>query len=108
MSDIVEANHYCAVGDGGDLEPRAASRLRFERMAELLGKLYDRGTTADLPWDLVRILADAGVEVRGQDYGTVYANVACPSQHTVWYTFGGYPAASAGAWRRIEWPWEKS
>ena len=23
----------------------------------------------------------------------------------VWYTFGGYPAASAGAWQRVEWPW---
>jgi hypothetical protein len=52
------------------------------------------------------ILADPGVEVRGEDYGTVYASVTCPSQRMVWYTFGGYPAASSGAWYEIVWPWD--
>jgi len=25
----------------------------------------------------------------------------------IWYTFGGYPAASAGAWRQLKWPWKE-
>jgi hypothetical protein len=58
-----------------------------------------------MPWDLVRILPDHGVEGRDEDYGTVYANVACPGADCLWYTFGGYPAASAGVWRRLAWPW---
>jgi len=60
----------------------------------------------DLPWALVRVLADPEVEGRGEDSGTVYANVVCPSAGEVWYTLGGYPAASQGNWQRLEWPWE--
>ena len=59
-----------------------------------------------LLWDLVQVLADNGIERRDKDYGTVYANVACPGQHLLWYTLGGYPAASTGAWHALAWPWK--
>ena len=45
------------------------------------------------------------VEARGERSETVYANVVCPGRREIWYTLGGYPAASAGNWQRIEWPW---
>jgi hypothetical protein len=51
------------------------------------------------------LLADSEVEVRDKEYGTVYASVACPGERRVWYTFGGYPAASSGAWQQLKWPW---
>ena len=50
-------------------------------------------------------LADDEVERRGATFATAYANVACPHAGKIWYTFGGYPAASSGNWQRLEWPW---
>jgi hypothetical protein len=102
---IVGTNHCCDIDGAGDSEHLTSSRRRFQRMEELTRKLYGRDSV-DTPKDLIRILADPDVEARGEDYGTVYANVACPSLGEVWYTFGGYPAASAGVWRQVEWPWE--
>ncbi len=100
----VGTNH--ALGAGGreaSDERLASSQRRFRRLRALTDKLCRREGSVSVPHDLIRMLADPGVEVRGEDYGTVYANVACPSERAIWYTFGGYPAASAGAWRR--WPW---
>jgi hypothetical protein len=53
----------------------------------------------------MRILADEGVEVREGEIVTAYSNLACPATGEVWYTFGGYPAASQGNWQMLEWPW---
>ncbi len=100
---IVGTNHCCAVPG----ERPESSQHRFDRMEELLGELWERDDAIDAPQDLMRILADPGVEVCGEDYGTVYACVACPSLDVIWYTFGGYPAASAGAWRQLKWPWKE-
>lgn len=50
------------------------------------------------------LLADAEVEQRGSEFGTVYSAVACPGTGELWYTFGGYPAASRGDWRPLPWP----
>jgi hypothetical protein len=100
---IAGTNHCLGSDDDGSM----SSRLRFHRLEELARELCGRGETVEAPEDLIRILADPGVEVRGEDYGTVYANVACPSTGEMWYTFGGYPAASAGAWQQMVWPWKR-
>jgi hypothetical protein len=63
---------------------------------------------AGLPADLIAILADEKVEVQGDNFGTVYANIACPSLNQVWHTFGGFPAASKGNWQSIDWPWNEN
>jgi hypothetical protein len=60
-----------------------------------------------LPTDLIAILADGEVEVQDDNFGTVYANIACPCIKQVWYTLGGFPAASKGNWQAIDWPWNK-
>jgi hypothetical protein len=105
---IVGTNHSCWTdGEGNPGEHPTNSQLRLRRMEELTRELCGRGDVVDTPWDLICILADPGVEVRGEDYGTVYANVACPSLREIWYTFGGYPAASAGTWQQVVWPWER-
>jgi hypothetical protein len=57
---------------------------------------------------LIAILADEKVEVQGDNFGTVYANIACPSLNQVWHTFGGFPAASKGNWQSIDWPWNEN
>jgi hypothetical protein len=62
-------------------------------------------TPPDLPSDLIKILGNDGIERRGNPLITVYANVVCPSTGEIWYTFGGYPAASKGNWQRLPWPW---
>jgi hypothetical protein len=62
-------------------------------------------TPANLPADLIRILADDEIERRESKLVTAYANVACPYSGEIWYTFGGYPAASQGNWQRLAWPW---
>jgi len=54
--------------------------------------------------DLIAVLANPQIEQHQEDYGTVYANLYNPTQKTIWFTFGGYPAASQGQWLQIAWP----
>jgi len=103
---IAGTNHYCTdVGEQeqDDIYIRSVSRLK--RVDTLLHRLWAQGKTIDTYKELRHILADAGVEARGEEHFTVFANVVCPSQGEIWYTFGGYPAASAGRWHRLAWPW---
>lgn len=79
------------------------SALRFSRLTELVGRSSCEESTALT--DLITILADDRVEQRDGRYVTVEAAVACPARELIWYTLGGYPAASCGNWARIEWPW---
>ena len=72
-----------------------------DRVARLETLLTETAMT-DLPADLIGILADPGVE---DESGTVYSNVACPGEGMLWFGCGALPAASAGTWHRIEWPW---
>jgi len=104
---IVGTNHYCACEDLtlGDDEGSASTLNRFERMDYLLQTLSTSQTLPNLPTDLIRILADDKIERRDKKAITVYSNVACPGTGEIWYTFGGYPAASKGNWQRLEWPW---
>ena len=105
---IVGTNHYCTFEDltlsDADKEP-LGTLSRFSRMENLMQTLSASQTPPNLPADLIRILADDGIERRDKQIVTVYSNVACPSTGEIWYTFGGYPAASQGDWQRLEWPW---
>lgn len=104
---IVGTNHYCAFEDLtlGDDEGSLSTLNRFNRMENLIQALSARQTRANLPAELIHILADDKIERRDQQVITVYSNVACPSTGEIWYTFGGHPAASKGDWQRLEWPW---
>jgi hypothetical protein len=81
---------------------------RFKQMENLVQTLSASQTPPNLPGDLIQILADDAIERRDGRLITVYSNVACPSSGEIWYTFGGYPAASRGNWRKLEWPWTDS
>jgi hypothetical protein len=99
---LVAANHACVLGGSA---PHESSRSRHARMDVLAAELFAREVPARLPGDLIAILADESVERRGPDFATVYAAVGCPSTGELWFTFGGTPAASRGAWQRLPWPW---
>ncbi len=105
---MVGTNHFCACEDRtlseADKKP-LGTISRFNRMEYLLHTLSASPMAPDLPADLIRILADDQIERRDERIVTVYSNVACPSTGEIWYTFGGYPAASQGNWQRLEWPW---
>ena len=104
---IVGTNHYCLIPDP-DLAsegPESSTLRRFQRLEDLNLSLERSKEPIQLPDDLIRILADAGVERREKELVTVYGNVACPSSKTIWYTFGGCPAASQGNWQQLAWPW---
>ena len=107
---IVGTNHYCACEDPtlGDDASSLSSLHRYRRMENLVQRLSATPARPDLPADLIRILADDEIERRGGELVTVYANVACPASGELWYTFGGYPAASTGNWQRLAWPWASS
>lgn len=77
--------------------PSENSLSRYCRVEKLVSALWAKDGIK-IQADLIAILADDGVEQRHADYGTVYANVACPSSGEIWYTLGGYPAASTGNW----------
>jgi hypothetical protein len=91
---LVGTNHH-----PGDPEAGKDSVARYQRLQERVSTLASGRVS--IPEDLIAILADDGVEARGQGYGTVYANVACPSSGALWYTLGGYPAASRGNWQQL-------
>ena len=97
---LVCTNHYCLIPTP---LPHTESIQRFRRLEQLVLKLTQ--TETNLPEDLIGILGDDGIEQRGDDFGTVYSAVVCPGIKTLWYTFGGYPAASQGNWQPIPWPW---
>ncbi len=104
---LVGTNHYCACKDETlpDDESSVSTVDRFRRMEDLLQALSVARTPVNLPADLMHILADDRIERRESKLVTAYANVACPNTGEIWYTFGGYPAASQGHWQRLEWPW---
>jgi hypothetical protein len=102
---LVGTNHSCIYESK---EQNEDSQSRYRRLEALVGELFPGARGHHLPGDLIAILADERVEAREDDYGTVYANVACPSREEIWYTLGGYPAASKGNWQRIDWPWKDS
>ena len=105
---IVGTNHYCTCEDlslGND-EGSISTLNRFRRMEHLIQQLSASLAVPNLPADLITILADDQIERRGKEMFTVYANVACPSSGEMWYTFGGYPAASNGNWQKLDWPWK--
>ncbi len=81
---------------------------RIDRMVDSL----ERSESDPLPDCLIRILADPQVEERGAEglfkdpqSFTVYANVAAPGAGRVWFGHGAVPAASAGQWDAVAWPW---
>jgi hypothetical protein len=99
---LAATNHACAL-DG--VESDEGSRARQARMEAMATALYARQPEISLPQDLVRILADDGVERRGPRLTTVYSTVACPGAAQLWFTFGAFPAASRGDWQPVPWPW---
>jgi len=104
---VVGTNHSCMHPQApapGDLGPLGTVR-RYERLEVLVEGLVSQGGCVSPVQELVRILADDGVEAREGETVTVYSNVACPSVGEIWYTFGGYPAASHGNWHKLDWPW---
>jgi hypothetical protein len=105
---IIGTNHYCAIEDLtlGDDEGSASTLNRYRRMESLVQRLSAAPSRPNLPADLIRILADNQIERRGKEVVTVYSNVACPSTGEIWYTFGGFPAASQGNWQKFDWPWK--
>jgi hypothetical protein len=103
---IAGTNHAIALAPTAITAPPSAdSRARLARMEALAHELEERADAPDLPSDLIAVIADPIVERRGPRIATVYATVACPATGDVWFTFGGEPAASAGRWARIAWPW---
>jgi hypothetical protein len=104
---IVGTNHYCACEERtlGEDEGPLGTVKRFHRLQRLMMSLYAAPGPPSLPGDLMRILADDEIERRNGELVTAYANIACPASGEIWFTFGGYPAASAGNWQRLEWPW---
>jgi hypothetical protein len=104
---MVGTNHFCILDDLtlSDDQGSISTLKRFEQMRHLVENLYTAAKAPSMPADLIRILADDKIERRNQELVTAYANVACPASGELWYTFGGYPAASTGNWQRLAWPW---
>lgn len=100
---LAGTNHFSRCFETQSIpDPGGNSLARLARLQSLVEKI-ESGEA--LQHALKRILADAQVEQRGETYGTVYANITCLTKKELWFTFGGYPAASKGHWAQLEWPW---
>jgi hypothetical protein len=99
---LAGANHACVLDEP---PPAGDSRSRQARLETLARGLYAHHPGANLPRELIAMLADDAVERRGPRIWTVYATAACPATGVVWFSFGAYPAASRGEWAAVEWPW---
>lgn len=102
---LVGTNHYRAFQVNTNSQSSVA---RYARLEELLKALYTQPDKVSLPVDLIAILADGKVEAQEDNFGTVYANIACPGIKQVWYRLGGFPTASKGNWQAIDLPWNKN
>jgi hypothetical protein len=97
---LAGTNHYQFLSTSQkpvDYAPKSVARL------EALETYLNALPQSLQPNDLMAVLAEPAVEQRGFDYGTVYANLYHPASQQIWFTFGGYPAASRGNWQRIPW-----
>jgi len=101
VEDRLMATNHSHSTDPANISESSARRL--ERLTELVGRNGSEGIST--PRDLIATLADDRVEQRVGNYITVEAAVVCPGEKLIWYTLGGYPAASRGNWAKIEWPW---
>jgi len=104
---LVGTNHYCTYPQApipSNVEPLSTTS-RYNRMEALVEDLSSRNAHGSLVHELIGILADDAIEERTGDIVTAYSNVACPGKKEIWYTFGGYPAASKGNWQKLDWPW---
>ena len=98
---IAGTNHYQTIATPQAAESYAPDSVRrLDAIESQIRILSEQPSTSEL----VAILADPRVEQHLDDYGTVYANLYNHQQKAIWFTFGGYPAASHGRWRQIHWP----
>jgi hypothetical protein len=89
---ITATNH----ADNTTFSATSESSLKRRRRLDELVIQRNNWKSLRIPLDLIRILADDGVEQRGKNSFTVYSAIACPAEKRQWYTLGGYPAASRG------------
>jgi hypothetical protein len=99
---IAGTNHYTRLEGPEPAETSPQSSVnRLKRLSKLLSELSGSPT----PEKLIHILSDPQVEQHQEGYGTVYANLCSPTLEKLWFTFGGFPAASRGNWQPIPWPY---
>lgn len=100
-SFLIGTNHYTQTPYENAKDPdRKDSVRRYQRLETLLTPFLAGEKTPHID-ALKAILADKGVEKSETQYGTVYAAIYSPHHHVLWYTFGGYPAASCGNWQTL-------
>jgi hypothetical protein len=98
---LAGTNHYQFLPEfAQSMDESSESITRLSILKERIDDLPDRPT----PQDLIQVLSDPGVEQYQPDYGTVYANLYTPMTKQLWFTFGGFPAASRGNWQSVPWP----
>lgn len=99
-------NHYY-VNDfrSGNDDKYSRSVARLNRVNDLMQDI-DTADPSYIYMELGKVLADDMVEARGDEFFTVYSNIACPVSGEIQHTFGGYPAASNGNWQKVPWPWQ--
>lgn len=97
------ANHYCCLELPEGFRREAANSVKRQ---ECLEKQLAQIQAPELPGSFISALSDPDVEQNSKLSGTVYSNICCPSKEDIWYTYGGFPAASNGNWEKVSWIWQ--
>ena len=112
-STLVATNHaqtkHPSPDEAMERGRRVGGNGTISRWCRLQAALHDSADQSPQPDNLMALLADEGVEMRpgrgSEALRTIYAAVAMPSRHRVWFASGACPAASEGTWRAIRMPW---
>jgi hypothetical protein len=98
---LAGTNHYQQLSGFSRVSDEISGSIqRLNTLTTRLNRLPETPTIQDL----IAVLADPGVEQHRPDFGTVCSNLYKANSQRLWFTFGGYPAASRGNWQPMPWP----
>ncbi|MFG0275927.1 MAG: C45 family autoproteolytic acyltransferase/hydrolase [Phycisphaerales bacterium] len=104
---LFATNHPLAKEIDDAREAKSRPESTVSRYCALRRRLDSR-TPEAMPDDLIGLLGAPDVEMRSARHlRTIYSAVCRPESGTLWFASGdagGRPAASAGAWTRVRWP----
>jgi len=99
----VGANHFNVTSVPPEFSHNFSNSYKRQKAAENILSSIDNTSVTVTMKDLISVLSNPNVEQDNGLYGTVYANIACPSTDEIYFACDGFPAASKSQWGLVDW-----